>query len=98
MDLEFKVYPINREGAETVSLKNGTVMPVTDFAMGYIYNMICTQVPTGHTVFRNYDDRDEQWLIEIFNEPRDYKNEPIWRGTFKRMSGLSAEEIERAIV
>lgn len=73
-----------KDSTETLSLKNGVVMSVTDRAMGYIFDTICTQMPSGYTVFKSYDDHREQWTVEAYDRPRDYKNEPIWRGTFQR--------------
>ena len=84
MDIELDMDFLN--SSEKVILKDGgTVDVVSDNAMDFIYRKVCEQIPNGHTVFKNYDPVKKEWTLELFDQPRDYKNEAIWRSTFVLM-------------
>lgn len=59
---------------------------VTDGNMAMLTDVIFWKMPINSTLFKNYDSSNNQWVIEIFNEMRDFKTKPFWSATFGRIS------------
>ena len=67
------------------SLPDGAVVDcVTDEDMRMIYDAICDRLPLNCTVFKTFNARKNEWIVEVCDSARDYKTKPIWTGIFKR--------------
>ena len=75
-------------------LPDGVIVEyVTDRDMGRIYNRICQIMPANHTVFKCYNARRKEWIVEICDSPRDYKTRPVWTGVFKKAFSEDADRL-----
>ena len=64
----------------------GHLDDVTESDMEILTDAIFSKMPINSTLFRNYNSKCNQWVIEVFNEMRDFKTKPIWSATFGRIS------------
>lgn len=84
MDLDLVIRYSNGEKS-IKGLADGTNLDVCDSDMDMIFNQICGAMPVNHTVFKVFDSRKDQWTVEIYDGPRDFKTIPVWSGVFNRV-------------
>ena len=70
---------------EPIVLPDGCQLECTEHDFDDVYSAICESMPVDHTVFKSYNARKGEWIVEICNSPRDYKTKPVWTGVFKRV-------------